>query len=834
MFFLLSFFYITLNTLNPSELKEKGVNEFFNKDFDTSIKTFQQLEKITNNNDYESYALYALGHIYGKEKLDTKLGITYLEKTLPYIRSKKNNFDSHHLTIYYLLGEYYYALGNIDSSECYLKEGFNLYLNNQKDFNLPASFIQHLSNIYYRKHEYHMSQVILDYGLQNLTHTKSSLLINQLSTNVLLNDSIAVEKSFKKISQNSHTPSSTGNQFYHMGIYAFNKTNYEESINYLTLFLNTYKQYLLKNTNDFFYSTDEILFRNYYISRTYLKLAECYEKIGEPKQQLEALSTSLEYYKKVEGLTHIDVTSIGLQIFRSLKDYNETHDVSSSINYLDSAQKIIDDNFLVRNDTNEIMRYELMLQQYYQGKYAATLIDKRNHYWKSYQYFHDFIWQQQKDDDQLYHFQELNDIQDEWIDFFSKSHQETKDFGDLAKALEIIENAKSNILKKRSSGLIDPDFMTYIKSDFLISDKSNQKSVSPRFSSENLKEYFEENYDDKSFISYYYTNQNFYRIGYNEGNFYLDIFDFEDNALNKLVKVFHESNYFIERAFIQDLNNFGQYILPNWVNSTDNQRLVISSYGKLNSIPFEVLIFNEKYLLESFAVTYSYSLHYDKKYLSANTLHEEVVTFAIAPFANRDLKYTENEVKNIVTDSDLLINKEATYNSLQKALSNKKYNVLHFATHSIFKSIPQDSYISLFPDSSSKTKITFDEISHINLQHINLVVLSSCQSGVGTFSKGEGDLSLQRAFAYADIPSVIAGKWKVNDKASAIIIHHFYKYLSEGWEKDIALQKAKKLYIEDHEHMYYNPMFWGGLVLNGNNDAIVPPSIETRLRKLLY
>ncbi|ANQ49930.1 CHAT domain-containing protein [Flammeovirga sp. MY04] len=817
--------------MNPSDLKNKGIEEFSQKKFDESICTFKKLDSIAHNDNYETYAHYALGHIYGKEKLDTRKGIYYLKQSLPYLRNKKKNFSSHQLTTYYLLGEYYYALGNIDSSEYYLKEGFNIYLDHQEDLRFPISFIHHLSNIYYRKHEYHMSQAILDYGLKNHKRSNRVVFINKLSNHVKLDDTLAINETVRLLEKNFDVSDLSGNQYYHLSIYTFNHKKYTETIHYLKLFLKAFDQYY-KNSDPTFFSTDEILFRNFYIARAHLKLSECYKHLDKPEEQLSSLKTALTYYQKGKSSPHIDITSIGLEIFRSLKDYDNSHDINAGINYLDSAQQIIDEEFSVRSDTNEIMRYELMIQNYYKGKYASTLKCQKDYYWKSYEYFHDFIWQQQKDDDLLYHFEELNTIQDEWIEFFSQSYIKDKNFDDLAKALEIIENAKSNILKKRSSGLNDPDFMTYIKSDFLISDKNNQKSVSPRFTSKDLKKYFKDNYDDKSFISFYYTKDNFYRITYNEGKFDLSVIKYDDTTLDKLIEIFSKSNYFISRDFIEQLDKFGKYVLPDWVNSTDNKRLVISPYGKLNSIPFEVLIFNDKYLLESFATTYSYSIHYSKKNLQKNTIYDKVNTFAIAPFANSDLQYTEEEVKDI--NADYLLNQEATYNSLQKALQNRKYNVLHFATHSIFKSIPQDSYISLYPDKSTKSRITFDEISNINLQHINLVVLSSCQSGVGAFSKGEGDLSLQRAFAYADIPSVIAGKWKVNDKSSAIIINNFYNYLSEGWEKDIALQKAKLLYIENNEHMYYNPMFWGGLVLNGNNNALVPPSIETRVRKLFH
>lgn len=68
-----------------------------------------------------------------------------------------------------------------------------------------------------------------------------------------------------------------------------------------------------------------------------------------------------------------------------------------------------------------------------------------------------------------------------------------------------------------------------------------------------------------------------------------------------------------------------------------------------------------------------------------------------------------------------------------------------------------------------------------------LAVLSACETGYGKLERGEGIMSLARAFAYAGCLSIVMSHWLVDDRASAQLMDHFYRYLSEGLPKDEAL-----------------------------------------------
>ena len=75
--------------------------------------------------------------------------------------------------------------------------------------------------------------------------------------------------------------------------------------------------------------------------------------------------------------------------------------------------------------------------------------------------------------------------------------------------------------------------------------------------------------------------------------------------------------------------------------------------------------------------------------------------------------------------------------------------------------------------------LTSAEISHLDLNNIELVVLSACQTGLGEIST-EGVWGLQRAFKKAGVGSIIMSLWEINDYSTRIMMEEFYRKLNSG------------------------------------------------------
>lgn len=155
--------------------------------------------------------------------------------------------------------------------------------------------------------------------------------------------------------------------------------------------------------------------------------------------------------------------------------------------------------------------------------------------------------------------------------------------------------------------------------------------------------------------------------------------------------------------------------------------------------------------------------------------------------------------------------------------SLEDYKIIHFATHSIIDDkIPARSSIvlSLDKDPTEDGFLQMREIYNLKLNS-DLVTLSSCQTGLGEFIKGEGIEGINRAFFYAGTSAVLMSLWAVNDQASYQLMERFYFHLRSSESIMNALYKAKLEMI--NSNALSHPYYWAGFILSGKADEIVFP-----------
>ena len=115
--------------------------------------------------------------------------------------------------------------------------------------------------------------------------------------------------------------------------------------------------------------------------------------------------------------------------------------------------------------------------------------------------------------------------------------------------------------------------------------------------------------------------------------------------------------------------------------------------------------------------------------------------------------------------------------------------------------------------------LSAEEIQHIDLSDCELVVLSACETALGSSRAGEGLMSLRRAFAVAGADTVVSSLWKVDDEITASLMKDFYTNL---WQKRMSRGEAlhqAKLKLLRLNRIQQNgdalPSTWGAFVLSG-------------------
>lgn len=95
--------------------------------------------------------------------------------------------------------------------------------------------------------------------------------------------------------------------------------------------------------------------------------------------------------------------------------------------------------------------------------------------------------------------------------------------------------------------------------------------------------------------------------------------------------------------------------------------------------------------------------------------------------------------------------------------------------------------------SSDDGVLTAGELAALNLQNTALVVLSACDSGLGSVREREGVFGLRRAIAQAGAKNLIVSLWQADDAATGRMMKDFYERLAKGDPAANAWHAAQRL-----------------------------------------
>lgn len=285
-----------------------------------------------------------------------------------------------------------------------------------------------------------------------------------------------------------------------------------------------------------------------------------------------------------------------------------------------------------------------------------------------------------------------------------------------------------------------------------------------------------------------------------------------------------------------------------------NSNLIVSFPPELVKLPIEMLVTewkdgespyyygDKKFLLDEYQISYTpsaaiYFIQMDKSEninnqnlligdpLIANaeySLNIRSGLIDVNPSSSRNillfpLEYSQDEIESIektIANNLIFTSDEATESNFKQ--NAPKSDIVHLSTHSFLLKDQPLIFFSSQKDEKEDGFLELGEIVQLNLNS-ELVVLSSCRSGLGKVDAAEGIVGMQKAFFEAGSKSVIVSLWDVNDKYTSYFMRDFYKHLAEGKSKSDALRKARIEFIKNYSA---NPYYWSAFVLSGNTFAV--------------
>jgi CHAT domain-containing protein/tetratricopeptide (TPR) repeat protein len=332
---------------------------------------------------------------------------------------------------------------------------------------------------------------------------------------------------------------------------------------------------------------------------------------------------------------------------------------------------------------------------------------------------------------------------------------------------------------------------------------------------------------------------------------------FRANARNPRSHEFSRPARELEKRMIQPLKQTQKNL----------QWLILAPSGSLNLVPFAALLDrNERFLIETLELSYLSSGRDLLRFGTSPPPREQPWVFASPKFdlgftagaedphaADRSTDFSRfdypplpgaaeegQQVASQLPGARLVTGESATEEALKGV---KGPAILHIATHGFFldDQTPLPLGESIAPGSTPvahlesplvrsglvfagvKQKrsgngedgvLTALEAASLDLVGTKLVVLSACDTGVGTLSNGEGVFGLRRALLLAGAQTQVVTLWAVSDRTTRTLMAMYYQGLLSGDGRAASLRKAQKAMIADPALKH--PFYWAPFVQSGD------------------
>ncbi|MEO8395407.1 MAG: CHAT domain-containing protein, partial [Chloroflexota bacterium] len=324
---------------------------------------------------------------------------------------------------------------------------------------------------------------------------------------------------------------------------------------------------------------------------------------------------------------------------------------------------------------------------------------------------------------------------------------------------------------------------------------------------------------DTTVLSYYTVDSVTYAFVISHDNFDALALPFGQSQLGLSVRLFRS-----DEKQAGGLKSLASEILSPLIDQIKTSHVLVIPHNVLNYVPFAALPLPDGSLFGSkFTVSYLPSAS-TLEYLAKSPAQPGELLALGNPTAEGQppLQYSEDEVNQAVAaiGGEAFTGKDATLALVQQKATDA--GIFYVAAHGTFDArSPLFSALHLASTSTDSGLLEAYKIYSLDLtQKTQLVVLSACDTAVGTLSAGDEFTGLNRAFLYAGAPSVIATLWSVDDKATQLLMTAFFQRRAKGEPTAQALQSAQAYlrdYQEDGQTPYSSPYYWAAFILTGQD-----------------
>lgn len=250
--------------------------------------------------------------------------------------------------------------------------------------------------------------------------------------------------------------------------------------------------------------------------------------------------------------------------------------------------------------------------------------------------------------------------------------------------------------------------------------------------------------------------------------------------------------------------------------------IVYSPDGILSRIPLEVLMDGERFLGERYAVYRVPSLRYVSSIAGVKAKPAQTGVSCVDPEVynarlpfQRETAETLQELygRKVIA----LSGSQCSESRLAAAIrENTDPAFLHVGAHgNFYPDSAMNSAIWLSSEDGSGEAHPWNAraMATVDMSHLDLVTLSSCETGLTDPAMQRDVFGIARALFFAGARAIIAPLWVVHDQATAELMQEFYQAYSTGTPAVLSLQQAQQKLLKTSE--YRHPYYWSAFILTG-------------------
>ncbi|MDH3590839.1 MAG: CHAT domain-containing protein [Planctomycetota bacterium] len=287
---------------------------------------------------------------------------------------------------------------------------------------------------------------------------------------------------------------------------------------------------------------------------------------------------------------------------------------------------------------------------------------------------------------------------------------------------------------------------------------------------------------------------------------HLDRFRFHLGKFDRKTIASPELVYDATRANLEQLS---ELIFEPLLPFLSTRRIVVVPHSLLHGLPFHALPLGDGWTMDRFEFVYAPSAAvYGYCRGRAPSAGQGAAVFGLPDAAAPEIDREVRAVASHFGGALLRIGDDASLARLREDAAGARH--VHIATHGMFRpEHPMLSSIRL-----ADAWLNLYDLYDLRLD-AELVVLSTCESGIADVTEGDEVLGLTRGLLYAGARALLTSQWRVNDETTAEFMDHLYRRIVSGTGIAAAVHEAMAEIRKERPHPYYwAPFFLTGAVAN--------------------